>query len=409
MSEISYSSDSDELYDEDNLHIEKLPFKDLYVRVDEDAYFETESRYNPTPAPSIDPYHCLVVPPQFNTNIQKLRLKLRANDRHDFAIFWNGIRMRVVRLETVSRESTDKNEEWCCMRRFSTRLPDIDTIGLQSSDIEVIRKQGRQHGLIVICGGTGAGKTTTGIATFRNYLRNPGGVGYMVEDPCEYIMQGAFDAGPEKSFILQREVKEESEWVQAIKDGLRSNPKFVYLGEVRSPSSASQMLRMANSGHLVICTVHGSSIEQGISALVQIARVEQGELGNQLLADCLRLIIYQRMTPNGPVLSLMEAGEMSDPIREHIRKGEMKMLAGQIEQQKAQSRVKADERANAMGALGNKPVSIQPRPSQVARPVSPNPVAQRPVAPSAPPPPPPPKPVAPQQVEEVKKKNWFKK
>lgn len=317
-----------------------LAFKDMYVRIDDEATIDEPSRYNPTPGPGVDTYHNKIVPDIYHTDIHHLRKVLKNSKKNDFAIFWNGVRMRVCRFFTTSRESAEKSEQWCVLRRFPTRLPDLDKLKLKESDIAVIRRQGRRQGLIVICGGTGAGKTTTGIATFRYFLGNIGGVGYMVEDPSEYIMQGPFDDNPEISFVLQREVSEENEWVQAIKDGLRSNPKFVYLGEVRSPASASQMLRMANSGHLVMCTVHGSSIEQGISALVQIAKADQGDLAQQLLADSISLIIYQKMTANGPVLTLLEAQEMSDPIREYIRKGELKMLGAAIEQQDAVAKAK---------------------------------------------------------------------
>lgn len=322
-----------------------LPFKDMYVRIDEDCTIDEDSRFNPQPGPDVDPYHCHIVPEEYKPDIHRLRKVLQNSQKNDFAIFWGGVRMRVCRFYTTSRESTERHERWCVLRRFPSRLPDLEKLKIKESDIEVIRRQGRRQGLIVICGGTGAGKTTTGIATFRHYLKTIGGVGYMVEDPSEYIMQGSFDDAPDIAFVLQREVSEEHEWVQAIKDGLRSNPKFVYLGEVRSPSSASQMLRMANSGHLVMCTVHGSSVEQGISALIQIARADQGELANQLLADSISLIIYQRMTPKGPVLTLMEAQDMSDPVREHIRKNDLKMLGAAIEQQDAvaQARIKANK------------------------------------------------------------------
>lgn len=335
-------------YDENNYDSEKhamilnLSFKDMYVRIDDNVDIEHSSRYNPTPGPGIDTYSCLIVPKEYNEDIHSLRKVLKKSPKNDFAILWGGVRMRVCRFSTTSKESATEQELWCVLRRFPTRLPDIEYLKLNPSDVSVIKAQEKRQGLIVICGGTGAGKTTTGIAILRHFLKSSGGMAYMVEDPPEYIMQGPFDANPENAFVLQREVSEEEEWPQAIKDGLRSNPKFVYLGEVRSPASASQMLRMANSGHLVICTVHGSSIEQGISALIQIARVDQRELADQLLADSLALIIYQRMTPRGPVLTLLEAGEMSDKVRQNIRDGKLKMLGSAIEEQdnSAKNRVK---------------------------------------------------------------------
>ena len=331
----------------DSLSIMNLAFKDMYIRVDEECSVDQESRYNPSPGPGVDPYHCLVVPDQYKEDIHQLRKRLLSHKTDNFSTFWNNVRMRVCRFHTVSKENADTRETWCCLRRFPTRFPELEKLKLKESDLSVIKSQGKRLGLIVICGGTGAGKTTTGIAAYRYYLTSIGGVGYMIEDPVEYVMQGAFDAAPDTAFVLQREVSEDHEWSQAIKDGLRSNPKFVYLGEVRSPDSASQMLRMANSGHLVMCTVHGSSVEQGISALVQIARSQLGELANQLLADCLSLICYQKMTPDGPVVTLMEAKGLDDPVREHIRENKLKMLSGAIEQQANVAKSKVNAAAKA--------------------------------------------------------------
>lgn len=315
-----------------------LPFKDLYIRIDDSIDANTHSRYNPTPGPDVDEYVNLKVPPEYNTNLNMLRNDLRkVGPTIDFRVFFEGIRFRAVRMETVSSDPSLEKEVWVCLRRFPTKTPDIDKMNYTEANREIMKGLGRKQGLIVIGGGTGAGKTTTGISLFRFYMKSIGGVGYMVEDPCEYILQGDFEGNPEKAMVLQCEVTEEEQWVQAIKNGLRCNPKFVYLGEVRTPDSAAQMLRMASSGHLVICTVHGGTVEQCVSALVQIARSKLDDLANQLLADSLVAIIHQTMSRGRVNMTILKAEGMADGVRAAIRDGDLKKLANSIEQQRNQA------------------------------------------------------------------------
>lgn len=324
-----------------NRVINDLPFQDFYIRIDDGARIDTPSRYNPTPGTfkPIDGIDepCLIVPEEYNNDIQAMRLALRKTKKFDtgFRFAHNGIRYRGCEMATVTKEIEREGETWVCLRRFQERMPDIDVLKYSEAQRKTLKKFNTEKGIIIICGGTGAGKTTTGIALYRYCAKSKGGVCYMVEDPCEYIMQGAYDDNPDFAFVLQREVQEDKDWPQAIKDGLRAKPKFVYLGELRSPKSAEQAMRMAASGHLVICTVHGSSIEQGLSSVIHIAKSEMGDLAYQMLADSLVAIIYQEMVRGNVEMDIMEAGPMSSAVRAAIRSGDMKQLADPIAQQKA--------------------------------------------------------------------------
>lgn len=362
MSEIFPATpEDDELYDK---RLNELDFKDFYIRIDDGANCDTESRYNPTPGTfksvnGIDE-PCLVVPEEYKNDIQTMRLALRKVKKSDtgFRFAHNGIRYRGCEMKTVTKDMEREDETWVCLRRFQDRMPDIDVLRYSEAHRKTLKKFNDEKGIIIICGGTGAGKTTTGIALYRYCAKSRGGVCYMVEDPCEYIMQGAYDDNPDFAMVLQREVQEDKDWPQAIKDGLRANPKFVYLGELRSPKSAEQALRMAASGHLVICTVHGSSIEQGLSSVIHIAKSEMGDLAYQMLADSLVAIIYQEMVRGKVEMDIMEAGPMSSAVRDAIRSGEMKRLADPIAQQKAKQNRDAGI-ANVRPPGSNAPRSAQ--------------------------------------------------
>lgn len=312
--------------------LKELPFKDLYVRVDDEAGLYTESRYNPLPAPDYDGFANKPVPEQYAEDINMLRTTLKKPVKDDFAVSHDGIRLRVARYETVSKTGA---ETWAAMRRFPSVLPKLENLGFRPDILEAMRSFGKRTGIIIVGGATGAGKSTTVVGMLREYLKNNGGLLYTVEDPVEYLMQGPFSENPDNAFILQREVSEEDEWALATAAALRSAPKYIFLGEIRTPAAARQALRAANSGHLVICTVHGGSVEQTLSAVIQIAERELGPLAPILLADGLCAVLHQELINGKPNVTMIQTKDrdLSDKVRSNIRNNKLMMLSSDIQSQ----------------------------------------------------------------------------
>lgn len=324
--------------------LKDLVYKDIYIRVDDAATVDTQSRYNPRPGPDYNGYSNHPVPIEYGEDINLLRLMLKKSEKDDFAVSYDGERMRVARFWT---EGLNGKEQWTSLRRFPKSLPKLENLKFRQDILDAFRSFCRRTGIIVVGGATGAGKTTTGVGLVRECMVTLGGLTYTVEDPVEYSMQGPFSENPDNAFVLQREVDKDEDWAPAIATALRSAPKFIFLGEIRTPAAARQALRAANSGHLVICTVHGGSVEQTISAVVQIAERELGPLAPVLLADGLCAVAHQELINGVPNVTLIQTSpEMSCPVRQNVRQGKLHMLSTSISQQAASRQRQVDSREN---------------------------------------------------------------
>lgn len=302
----------------------------MYIRVDADVPDDFPSRYHPTPVRGepTGPGN-VEVPPEFKQEIMDLRITLRDHKKDNFAIDVDGMRLRGVRYKVVNGTT------WVSLRRISTTLPDLEKLGFEPDILKIFRAWGKRTGLIIIGGSTGSGKTTTAVGLMRDYLINMGGTLYTVEDPVEFVMQGSLG---DRGFVLQREVQEDDEWAEAVKDALRSAPNYIFVGEVRTAAAARQLLRAATSGHLALCTVHGSSVEETIGAILQIAERELGPMAYNLLAEGLTGVIYQNIVRGKPQVMLLqtEGGKGgADPVRTSIRANKLIMLGTEIERQAA--------------------------------------------------------------------------
>lgn len=340
--------------------LSELDFTDLYVRLDERA----PARYNPFPRDSQTIQGNLEVPEDYDDDVNLLRMILGKHQHKDFSLTHGDMRLR------SSRQKVFGGEEWCAMRRFPKELPVLDELGFRPEQLKTFRSWGRRNGLIVIGGATGAGKTTTAVGLLTDYLRTNGRLAVTIEDPVEYLMQGEIG---ERGYCFQNEVHEDDEWGEAVKTALRWKPRYIFLGEVRTAKAARNLLRAATSGHLVMCTVHGGSVEETLGALVQIALPELGETAYSLLADGLCAVVHQSIVQGRPnVFSLSTQDIASDPVRVAIRSQKLQQLGTYISQQEAQ-------RKQAASPGGGEAAPVQ-RASGGER------AAPRQAAPSAPPP-----------------------
>jgi twitching motility protein PilT len=145
-------------------------------------------------------------------------------------------------------------------------------------------------GLIVVCGPTGSGKSTTLAALVEEI--NSSGARHIVaiESPIEYLFTNR------RSFIRQREVPTHSpSYEQALIDALRENPDVLIIGEMRTPEVMRLTLSAAETGHLVIATMHSASCAEALTRICMSFPAEmQGSIRAQL-ADCLVGAVCQRL------------------------------------------------------------------------------------------------------------------
>lgn len=302
-----------------------LDFTDLYLRLDADVGPDATALY----APSVQSEAgVLPVPEELMDEINGLRAILRDIPGRDFSISLSAMRLR------GSRQTIFGAGEWVALRRFPLHPPPLEHLGFPKEIRQVFRGWGRRTGLIVVGGSTRAGKTTTASACLTEWLKYYGRVAVTIEDPVEYHLQGKVG---EAGYCFQVEVSKDSEWGEAIKTTLRWAPRYIFLGEVRTPEAARHLLRAATSGHLALCTVHGGSIEETLSALHQIARSELGDTAWQLLGDGLCAVVHQALIDGRPEVQLLQAdpNNLGDSVRQLVRSGKVHQLGTHIAQQSA--------------------------------------------------------------------------
>ncbi|HPZ07117.1 MAG TPA: PilT/PilU family type 4a pilus ATPase [Candidatus Eremiobacteraeota bacterium] len=201
-------------------------------------------------------------------------------------------------------------------RVIPSRIPTMEELGLPPSVEEMIRT--RHSGLVLVTGKAGHGKTTT-ISAMLEYINKefPYNI-IMIEDPIEFVFE------PKRSHISQRQVGEHANsFEQAIKSSLREDPDVIVIGEIRDFATASMTIQAAETGPLVISTLHTRSAVETIGRFVNFFPEDHRLNIRFLLADCMQGIISQTLVPKidrtGRVLAteiMMGTTAISTLIRE---------------------------------------------------------------------------------------------
>jgi twitching motility protein PilT len=146
------------------------------------------------------------------------------------------------------------------------------------------------HGLILISGPTGCGKSTTLAALIQTINLTDARHIITIENPIEFTFR------PRRAFIRQREVgRDTPSFEQALLDSLREDPDVLMVGEMRDPETMRLTLTAAETGHLVLATVHSSNCAEALQRVVGAFPAEiQNNVAAQL-ADCLIGVISQRL------------------------------------------------------------------------------------------------------------------
>ena len=148
----------------------------------------------------------------------------------------------------------------------------------------------KQHGLILICGATGSGKSTTMAALLEEINRREARHIITIEHPIEYAFR------PVKSIVRQREVgRDTPSFDQALLDAMREDPDVIMVGEMRRPETMMMTLNAAETGHLVLSTLHASTPAEAIQRMVSAFPAESQPSVRAQLADCLVAVVCQKL------------------------------------------------------------------------------------------------------------------
>jgi twitching motility protein PilT len=223
------------------------------------------------------------------------------------------------------------------IRALSLDIPPVEDIGFPNDVWKDIIN--RKHGLVLMTGITGAGKSTTIASIIARISANRACRIMSVEDPIEYI----FDQ--KQSMISQREVgRDVSSFGQGLKEMLRQDPDVIFVGEMRDPETISMTLMAAETGHLVFSTLHTRDVTGTVTRILDYFPTgRQAEVRNQLSLG-LAYIVSQKLIPkkNGDGrLVAMEILNNNYACANLIRIGKVEQLYSQL-QTKTQG--KSDEK-----------------------------------------------------------------
>lgn len=173
------------------------------------------------------------------------------------------------------------------IRFLSYSIPNFDDLGLPNVLKESIMEK---HGLILIVGATGSGKSTTIASLLDVRARERSGHILTLEDPIEYLFPHR------RSIITQREVGVDTEsYSTALKNAMREAPDVVFIGEIRDSETMGHALGYAQSGHLCVSTLHANNAYHALHRILNFFPIDSRPVLRMELAASMRTIVSQRL------------------------------------------------------------------------------------------------------------------
>ena len=260
--------------------------------------------------------------------------RLRRQKSVDVAVSSGNARLRVNVFSTAHGISM-------AIRILPGRIPTIEELNLHPLLHEISRIK---SGLVLICGPAGVGKTTT-IAAIINDINKSRPVHIVtLEDPIEYRFQS------NKAFIEQRELGSHiPSFEQGLIDVLREDADVIVVGELREAETMRLVLNAAESGHLVIATIHASTPEEAIYRMCNAASADtQNDVRNQLASTLAwitvqQLLYLEKAGQRVPILTIVRG---TQAIKNNIRDNNLHQISNIIETSKKEGMFSAERYLN---------------------------------------------------------------
>jgi len=250
---------------------------------------------------------------------EHLKKRLEEDREVDFSYFIPGIgRFRTNLFQ--------QRGQWVfAMRHVKTNVPSFEQRGL----LEQIKKIAESpRGIVLLAGSTGCGKSTTLAAMIEHINGNFKKHIITLEDPIEFVFED------NQSVIEQREVGLDTQsFHHALKHVLRQDPDIIMLGEMRDAVSFAAAMSAADTGHLVLSTLHTTTASQSINRILDFFKAEEREQVRRQLAATLRGVICQRMitTVENTMTPALEILINSPLVKKMIEENRLDKLAAAIE------------------------------------------------------------------------------
>src|ERR1700733_8174258 len=195
------------------------------------------------------------------------------------------------------------------MRFVKTQVPTFEELGL----LPVLRQIAESpRGIVLLAGSTGCGKSTTLAAMVEHINANSRKHIITLEDPIEFVFED------NQSVVEQREIGlDTSSFEKGLKYVLRQDPDVIMIGEMRDGISFTAAMSAADTGHLVLSTLHTTNASQAVGRILDFFKADEREQVRRQLAGTLRAVVCQRMVPtvDGKMAPAMEIMINSPLIR----------------------------------------------------------------------------------------------
>ncbi len=245
----------------------------------------------------------------------KQREKLEENGQHDMSFSIPGVgryRLNIFR---------QRGSIAMAFRVVATEIPSADSLGIPDTVMELYKKK---RGLVLVTGPTGSGKSTT-LASIIDMINNNREAHVItLEDPIEFTYQHRM------SIVNQREIGTDSNsYANALRAALREDPDVILVGEMRDLETISTAITAAETGHLVLSTVHTIGASNTVDRLIDVFPPHQQQQIRIQLASVLEAIISQQLIPAADGVSRVAAFEVlhvNSAVRNLIREGKSHQL-----------------------------------------------------------------------------------
>lgn len=254
---------------------------DMHIQAGAPVYFRISGKLQPFGEDPLNPQECQKLIFSMLNNSQ--RKELEQNWELDCSYGVKGLaRFRV----NVYKE---RGYYAACLRALSSKIPNFDQLGLP----DIVREMSeRPRGLVLVTGPTGSGKTTTLAAMIDLINRTRPEHILTVEDPIEYVFPNI------KSLVHQRQKGEDTKtFANALKAALREDPDVILVGEMRDLETISLAISAAETGHLVMGTLHTSSASQTVNRMLDVFPPEQQSQVQAQLSNSLVAVFSQTLVP----------------------------------------------------------------------------------------------------------------